>query len=56
MPATGTGWWLPQMISALGEDRWEVKDEWRLPDGQGDNVPLMYSISAVLPDKEASPG
>ena len=46
---------LPHMISALGEDRWEVKDEWRLPDDQGDNVPLMYSISAVLPDRGVAP-
>ncbi len=46
---------LPHMISASGEDRWEVKDEWRLPDDQGDNVPLMYSISAVLPDRGVAP-
>lgn len=40
---------LPWMVSAAGADDWHVKDEWRLPDGRGDDCPLMYSLLAHKP-------
>ena len=41
-----TAYWraLPWMESVQGANDWRVLDEWRLPEGRGDELPLTYSI------------
>ena len=34
------------MESVRGANEWRLLDEWRLPAGRGDDVPLMYAIRA----------
>ena len=34
------------MESVQGANEWRLLDEWRLPEGRGNDVPLMYSIRA----------
>lgn len=37
---------LPHLVSLSGDEAWHVRDEWRLPADQRDNLPPMYSIRA----------
>ena len=37
---------LPWMESVDGGHAWRLLSEWRLPEGRGDDLPLMYSIRA----------
>jgi hypothetical protein len=37
------------MVSVQDADHWQVVDEWQLPQGQRDHLPLMYSLTATKP-------
>ena len=46
-----TAYWkaMTSMVSVQDANHWQVKDEWQLPQGQRDHLPLMYSLTATKP-------